>query len=226
MCRLYVALLFVFATVIPSVATDPKFEPGELLVGYVTSGDRDAALKRLAGAKDALRVRGERLVNVEALPVADKAVKLHLTFPPPVLSATRNNPSEEIAVLQDVAKQIKDADHSVEYAHPNWIAQAKMSLQLEKPVLQASHSAQVKTPVSRTPLQVRHHIAKAHRLASHRRHHAAVLAWERRHRRAKERRWTGGFSWPFSYAPHCWSETWVQPQRRRGFSKHPRSAMR
>jgi hypothetical protein len=213
MSRLYVALLFVFATVVSSVAAEPKFEPGELLVGYTTSSDRDAALKRLSGAKDVLRVRGERLVNVEIQPVADKAVKLHLTFPAPVLSVTHNNPSEEIAVLQDVAKQIKDADHSVEYAHPNWIAEAKISLQSEKPAPQASH-------------HVRRHVAKTHRLAGHRRHHAAVVAWERRHRRTKERWWSYGFSWPFSFSSHCWSQHWVHSQRHRAFSKHARSAMR
>jgi hypothetical protein len=213
MSRLYVALLFVFATVVSSAAAEPKFEPGELLVGYTTSSDRDAALKRLSGAKDVLRVRGERLVDIEIQPVADKAVKLHLTFPAPVLSATHNNPSEEIAVLQDVAKQIKDADHSVEYAHPNWIAEAKPSLQSVRPVPQAAH-------------HVRRHIAKTHRMASHRRRHAAVVAWERRHRRAKERRWSYGFSWPFSFSSQCWSETWAHAHRRHAFSKHPRSAMR
>lgn len=213
MFRLYVAFLFVFATVVSSVAAEPRFEPGELLVGYVTSSDRDAALKRLSGAKDVLRVRGERLVSVELQPVADKAVKLHLTFPAPVLSATHNNPSEEIAVLQDVAKQIKDADHSVEYAHPNWIADAKISLESEKAAPRASHHA-------------RRHIAKTHRMVMHRRHHTAVARWERRHRRARERRWSYGFSWPFSFSSHCWSETWVHAERRRALSKHSRSATR
>jgi len=219
MSRLYVALLFVFAAVGSSVAAEPRFEPGELLVGYTTPSDRDAALKRLSGAKDVLRVRGERLVNVEIQPVDDKAVRLHLTFPAPVVSATHNNPSEEIAVLQDVAKQIKDADHSVEYAHPNWIAEAKMSLLPERPAPQVSHL---------TP----RHIAKTHRMASHRRtarhrgHHAALVAWERRHRRAKERRWSYGFSWPFSFSSHCWSKTWVHPEGRRTPSKHSRSALR
>jgi hypothetical protein len=251
MSRLYFALIFVFATVVASsVADEPKFEPGELLVGYVTSGDRDAALKRLAGAKDILRVRGEQLVNVEIQPVADKSVKLHLTFPAPVLSVTQNNPSEEIAVLQDVAKQIKDADHSVEYAHPNWIAKAKISSQSEKPVLQAAHvsqsekrvtqaarslqsakpveqaSLQSKKPVPQTSHHVRRHIAKTHRLASHRRHHATVVAWHRRHHRVTERRWSYGYSWPFSFSSHCRSETWMHAQRHRAFSKHPRSATR
>jgi hypothetical protein len=226
MSRLYVALLFLFATVVSSVAAEPKFEPGELLVGYATSSDRDAALKRLNGAKDVLRVRGERLVNVEIQPVADKAVKLHLTFPAPVLSATHNNPSEEIAVLQDVAKQIKDADHSVEYAHPNWIAEAKISLQSEKPVPEVVHSLQSEKPVPQASRHVRRHIPKILRLARHRRHHAAVVAWERRHRPAKHHRWSYAYSWPFSFSSHCWSKTWVPAQRHRVFSKHPRSAMR
>jgi hypothetical protein len=165
-------------------------------------------------------------VNMEIQPVADKAVKLHLTFPAPVLNVTHNNPSEEIAVLQDVAKQIKDADHSVEYAHPNWIAEAKISLQSEKPVPQALRSLQSDKAVPQASHHVRRHIAKTHRLARHRRHHAAVVAWERRHRRAKERWWSYNFSWPFSFSSHCWSETWVHAERRRARSKHSRSAMR
>jgi hypothetical protein len=230
-------LFFVFATIASSVAAEPKFEPGELLVGYVTSGDRDAALKRLAGAKDVLRVRGERLVNVEIQPVSEKAVKLHLTFPAPVLNVTHDNPSEEIAVLQDVAKQIKDADHSVEYAHPNWIAEAKISSQPEKPVPGPTRSMQSEKPTQQASLQskktvpqashhARRHIAKTHRLASHRRHHATVVAWERRHHRVKERRWSYGYSWPFSFSSHCWSETWTHGRRHHVFSKHQRSAMR
>jgi hypothetical protein len=237
MSRLCIALFFVFATVASSVAAEPKFEPGELLVGYVTSGDRDAALKRLTGAKDALRVHGERLVNVEIQPFAEKAVKLRLTFPAPILSVTQDNPSEEIAVLQDVAKQIKDADHSVEYAHPNWIAEAKISSQSEKPVPQAARSLQSETPAKQASLQskkpvpqashhVRRRIAKTHRLASHRRHHATVVAWQRRRHRAKERWWSYGYSWPFSYSSHCWGENWMHAHRHRAFSKHPRSAMR
>jgi len=197
----YLALLFVLGTVGSSVAAEPMFEPGELLVGFASSSDRDAALKRLSGAKDILRVRGERLVSVEVQPIADKTVKLHLTFPAPVLSATRNNPTEEIAVLQDVAKQIRDTDNSVQYAHPNWMAEVKTSLQPGKPVLQASHRA-------------RRHVVNAHRLAGHRRLHSAVAAWERHHRGLNERwRWSYNLSWPFSFATHCWRVARAHPTR-------------
>lgn len=210
----YLALVFALATVVSSVAAEPRFEPGELLVGYATSSDRDTALKRLSGAKDVLQVRGERLVGVEVEPIADKAVKLHLTFPAPVLNVTHNNPSEEIAVLQDVAKQIKDADHSVQYAHPNWIAEMKpSSLRTEKPVLKDSHHA-------------RRHVAKAHRMAGHRRSHTVVVAWERHHRRAKGRRWwSSDFSWPFLFSSHCWSETRAHTKRRALYG-YPRNATR
>jgi hypothetical protein len=211
----YLALVFVIGTVVSSVAAEPRFQPGELLVGYATSNDRDTALKRLSGAKDVLRVRGERLVGVEFEPIADKAVKLHLTFPAPVLSVTHNNPSEEIAVLQDVAKQIKDADKTVQYAHPNWIAEIEMktSLQPEKLVVKGSHHA-------------RRHVAKAHRMASHRRSHTVAVAWEHHHRRARGRRWwSSDFSWPFSFSSHCWSETRAHTKKR-ALHRYPRNAMR
>jgi outer membrane biosynthesis protein TonB len=119
------AVLFFLSTIAPSFAAEPKFEPGELLIGYMTSNDRDRAIKKLAGAKDALRVRGERLEGVEAQPIAGNAVKLRLTFSAHVLSARRNNPSEEVADLQEVAKQLKETDPSVQYAHPNWIAEVR-----------------------------------------------------------------------------------------------------
>jgi hypothetical protein len=120
------AVLFFLSTIAPSFAAEPKFEPGELLIGYMTSNDRDRAIKKLAGAKDALRVRGERLEGVEAQPIAGNAVKLRLTFSAHVLSARRNNPSEEVADLQEVAKQLKETDPSVQYAHPNWIAEVRV----------------------------------------------------------------------------------------------------
>jgi hypothetical protein len=210
----YLALVFVLGTVVPSVAAEPRFEPGELLVGYATSSDRDTALKRLSGAKDVLRVRGERPIGVEVEPIADKAVKLHLTFPAPVLNVTHNNPSEEIAVLQDVAKQIKDADHTVQYAHPNWIAEMKpSSLETGKPVLKGSPHA-------------RRHVVKAHRMAGHRRSHTVVVAWERHHRRVKARRWwSSNFSWPFSFSSPCWSETRAH-RKKRALYGYPRNAMR
>jgi hypothetical protein len=119
-------VLFFLSTIAPGFAAEPKFEPGELLIGYMTSNDRDRAIKKLAGAKDALRVRGERLEGVEAQPIAGNAVKLRLTFSAHVLSARRNNPSEEVADLQEVAKQLKETDSSVQYAHPNWIAEVRV----------------------------------------------------------------------------------------------------
>jgi len=118
-------VLFFLSTIAPGFAAEPKFEPGELLIGYMTSNDSDRAIKKLAGAKDALRVRGERLEGVEAQPIAGNAVKLRLTFSAHVLSARRNNPSEEVADLQEVAKQLKETDSSVQYAHPNWIAEVR-----------------------------------------------------------------------------------------------------
>src|SRR6516165_5986796 len=107
----------------PGFAAEPRFVPGELLIGYTSASDRDTAIKKLSGAKETLRVRGEKLEAMDVQPMADKSVKLKLTFPARVLNATRNNPSEEKAVLDDIAKQLKDSDKSVQYAHPNWIAE-------------------------------------------------------------------------------------------------------
>jgi hypothetical protein len=114
------AVLILLVSMPRGVAAEQRFEPGELLVGFETAADRDKAAKVLA--QNALHVRDSNIV-VEVQPIADKAVKLKLKLPANVLSASRNNPSEEKAWLEDAAKQIKAADRSVTYAHPNWIAE-------------------------------------------------------------------------------------------------------
>ena len=118
---LILATLLPFALSIV-LADQPKFEPGALLVGYEKSTDRDRAVSMLAGVKDSVRVRGGKLEAVQVEVVSDKAVKLRFKFPDQVLNATRNDPEQELGLLQDVARQLKQNDGSIRYAHPNWIA--------------------------------------------------------------------------------------------------------
>ena len=118
---LILAAVLLFACPI-ALADQPKFEPGALLVGYEKSTDRDRAVSVLADIKDAVRIRGGKLEEVRVEIVSDKAVKLRFKFPDSVLSATRNDPGQELGLLQDVARQLKQNDPSIRYAHPNWIA--------------------------------------------------------------------------------------------------------
>jgi hypothetical protein len=47
---------------------------------------------------------------------------LRLRFAGNVSNAASDNPNNELALLLDVAKQLKQNDGSIRYAHPNWIA--------------------------------------------------------------------------------------------------------
>jgi hypothetical protein len=116
-----VAAVLLFAQPI-ALADQPKFEPGALLVGYEKSTDRDRAVSVLASIKDTVRIRGGKLEEVRVEIVSDKTVKLRFKFPDSVLSATHNDPGQELGLLQDVARQLKQNDPSIRYAHPNWIA--------------------------------------------------------------------------------------------------------
>jgi hypothetical protein len=106
-----------------ALADQSKFEPGELLVGYQRPADRDQAAKNLSSVKDLIQVRGSNPERVQVQIVGDRSLKLRLKFPDKVLRTSRNNSAEELALLQDVAKRLKDSDTSVRYAHPNWIAE-------------------------------------------------------------------------------------------------------
>jgi hypothetical protein len=79
--------------------------------------------RKLTAAKEVIEIRGERLMGIEGQPIAHKAAKLRLTFSALVSSATQNDPAEELAVLQEVAKQLKEIDHKIRYVHPNWISE-------------------------------------------------------------------------------------------------------
>ena len=118
------ATLLAFAPPI-AMADQSNFQPGELLVGYSNSVDRDHAAQNLSHSKDLLQVRGDKLEDVQVQPVGDKALRLVLRFPYKVRSATRDNPADQLALLIDVARQLKDNDGSIRYAHPNWVAEIK-----------------------------------------------------------------------------------------------------
>jgi len=101
-------------------ASVQAFDPGELEIGYATPNDRDAALKSLLTARNVIRIRGQAPKSIEARAVSDKALIVRITYPAAVANATRNDPTKELAILQDVARQLKDADRSIRYAHPRW----------------------------------------------------------------------------------------------------------
>jgi subtilisin family serine protease len=99
----------------------PPFVPGNLVIGYKSSADADAALADMKSATNKVRVRGVPAEGVQAKKVLDTTVSLQIDLPRDVAAAVRGNPASELAVLQEIAAGIKASDGRVAYAHPNWI---------------------------------------------------------------------------------------------------------
>jgi hypothetical protein len=117
------ALLLLAPSVV--LADQAGFVPGELVIGYAQPADRDRALSNFASLKDAVQIGGSKLREVSAESVSDKAVKLQFKFPESVKSESRPRPEQELGLLQDVARQLKQSDPTIRYAHPNWIAEVR-----------------------------------------------------------------------------------------------------
>jgi len=93
----------------------------EILVGYNSEQDRRAAEKELAGAKDQLKVRGQRLESLQVEAIGAKELKLRVGLPQAIRAEIARTPSLEAAIIQGLADQLRKADKRVAYAHPNWI---------------------------------------------------------------------------------------------------------
>src|SRR5579871_12330 len=99
-----------------------QFVPGELIVGYKSPQDRDDAIKDIRDTKSkSLRVRGAVPDSVNVKKIGETSLQVHIDFPKETQRSVRDNPASEYTVLEEVAKQLKDNDPRVKYAHPNWI---------------------------------------------------------------------------------------------------------
>jgi subtilisin family serine protease len=95
--------------------------PGELLVGFASDQDRDRLIGRLEETRERLRARGEPPAAITVEPRSGSALKLRIEFPERIRSRLDGNPEDELALLQDLARQLKANDSRIQYAHPNWI---------------------------------------------------------------------------------------------------------
>jgi subtilisin family serine protease len=119
----------VFAALLAPALADPAsaqsptatFASGELLIGYQSQNDRDAALQELNKAKDAVSVRGERAASVEYKAVGGTTLKLHIDLPVRMRGRADQDAALELQVLKETAAQLKASDKRIKYAHPNWI---------------------------------------------------------------------------------------------------------
>jgi hypothetical protein len=185
-------ILILLASLSAGVA-EPRFEPGELLVGYETGADRDKAAKVLA--QNALRVRDSNIA-LEVQSIGDKAVKLKLKLPANVLSAGRNDPSEQKGWLEEAAKQIKASDRSVTYAHPNWIAEPDHPL---APTALNKTSDGTGQGARQVASQSHRTVSRTHARKPHMRSH---VAWRRAHRHICARHYAHRHCCRRHYAQH------------------------
>jgi subtilisin family serine protease len=104
-------------------APQMDFVPGELIVGYYTDQDVQDAKQKIANAADDVRVRGNRPAGIRVEEHGGASLVLHIEFPDSLRQATRGDPASELALLQELAQQIKQNDSRVKYAQPNYILQ-------------------------------------------------------------------------------------------------------
>jgi subtilisin family serine protease len=105
-------------------AQDPQYRPhvpGELLVGFQTDQDREQLIDKLEETKGRLRARGEPPAAITVERISGSALSLRIEFPDRIRSRLDGNPEEELALLLDLARQLKANDSKIRYAHPNWI---------------------------------------------------------------------------------------------------------
>jgi serine protease len=100
--------------------------PGELLIGFETDQDRDQLIENLDQARSRLRARGEAPAGMTVERRSGSALSVRIEFPENVRSRLRTNPEDELALLEELARQLKTENSRIKYAHPNWIRTLKL----------------------------------------------------------------------------------------------------
>jgi subtilisin family serine protease len=96
------------------------FVPGELIVGYASPADADAALREAGASQGAPSLRGLPALAIEAKKSSESSLKLHIDFSASAMSRFQSQPTSELRLLQDIADRLKRQNPRVVYAYPNW----------------------------------------------------------------------------------------------------------
>jgi len=99
----------------------PPHVPGQLLIGFESSADREALLNQLDQTKEGIRANGERPSDVVVERRGENAVIIKIEYPANMRERLRGDPDAELAVLREIAGQLKASNSKITYAHPNWI---------------------------------------------------------------------------------------------------------
>jgi subtilisin family serine protease len=100
--------------------------PGELLVGFETDQDRDQLIENIDQARSRLRARGEAPAGITVERRSGSALSVRIEFPENIRSRLSANPEDELALLEELAQQLKTGNSKIKYAHPNWIRTLKL----------------------------------------------------------------------------------------------------
>ena len=124
MLRIVHRILSVFAgalavTAQPAAAQSGPHVPGELMIGFESQQAREALVAQLERTRQNLRAGGESVANFVPVRRGSSALKLKVEFA--ANARLRSNPAAELALLEDLAAQIKANNPGIKYAHPNWI---------------------------------------------------------------------------------------------------------
>src|SRR5262245_31812882 len=107
-----IALLAILAQcfVIPRVHSQTeqprRFVSGELLVGYGSPEDREAAAKEMTEPK--VRVRGAPVPSVVVQPLGSTISLVRVQFPEPLKRGIGRDPSTELSLLLEFARNLKE----------------------------------------------------------------------------------------------------------------------
>ena len=96
-----------------------EFVPGDLMIGFASEQDREAAAKKLREKK--LGVRGEKAAGVHVETVGPTGLLLHIELPESLKPRDSWQSASELSLLEEIANKLKASNPSVVYAHPNWI---------------------------------------------------------------------------------------------------------
>ncbi len=123
-----------FVTASAQQEPQAEFVPGELIVGYKSPEARANAVRELGQleAQGGIRRGDATSTEVKVEPVDNKTVRLKFNFVHHRGAALTK--AGERKALEETADLLREADETIEYAHPNWIMRLQRD-RIREPVL-------------------------------------------------------------------------------------------
>ncbi len=105
-----------------SNASGQSFSPGELIIGYHSRDQRDAAAREFRSTHKTFNLASNQIARAsKVFDMGSKAIRLQLDLPSALQAQASRNPELEKEILLETARRIMASDKRIKYAHPNWI---------------------------------------------------------------------------------------------------------